>query len=106
MYISDEVVTAFGRLGEMFASEAVFNVTPDVLVCAKGISSGYAPLGATLFSDEIYDVLEAIETESMVFLKRMIEKRKPLVLMEAHHKYCWESYLIGFHAEFVPADEL
>jgi putrescine aminotransferase len=46
LYISDEVVTAFGRLGEMFASESVFDVTPDVIICAKGITSGYLPLGA------------------------------------------------------------
>ena len=57
LYISDEVVTAFGRLGEIFATEAVFDVRPDILICAKGIASGYLPLGATLFSDEIYDVI-------------------------------------------------
>lgn len=67
LYISDEVVTAFGRLGEMFASEAVFNVTPDVLVCAKGISSGYAPLGATLFSDEIYEVISVPQAHGASF---------------------------------------
>jgi adenosylmethionine-8-amino-7-oxononanoate aminotransferase len=67
LYISDEVVTAFGRLGEMFASEAVFGVTPDVLVCAKGISSGYVPLGATLFSDEIYEVISVPQAEGAAF---------------------------------------
>ncbi len=57
LYIADEVVTAFGRLGEMVASESVYNVKPDVIVMAKGISSGYVPLGATMISDEIYDVI-------------------------------------------------
>ncbi len=57
LYIADEVVTAFGRLGHMFASEAVFGVQPDILVLAKGISSGYVPLGATMITDEIYDVI-------------------------------------------------
>lgn len=57
LYISDEVVTAFGRLGQWFASDACFGIIPDIITTAKGISSGYAPLGAMLFSDAIYDVL-------------------------------------------------
>lgn len=67
LYIADEVVTAFGRLGEWFASEAVFDYTPDILVCAKGITSGYIPLGATLFSEEIYDVISKPQSEGGVF---------------------------------------
>jgi adenosylmethionine-8-amino-7-oxononanoate aminotransferase len=67
LYISDEVVTAFGRLGEMFASESVFDVTPDVIICAKGITSGYLPLGATLFSDEIYEVISVPQAEGAMF---------------------------------------
>jgi len=59
LYISDEVVTAFGRLGHMFASEDKYSVTPDILCCAKGISSGYLPLGAALISDEIFEVISA-----------------------------------------------
>lgn len=58
LYIADEVVTAFGRLGEWFASEGRFGHVPDILVCAKGISSGYAPLGAAIFSDRIYEVMK------------------------------------------------
>ena len=57
LYVSDEVVTAFGRLGQMFSSEPLFGLAPDVITCAKGITSGYVPLGASLFSDEIYDVI-------------------------------------------------
>ena len=44
LYISDEVVTAFGRLGHWFASKDVFGIEPDIIVTAKGISSGYIPL--------------------------------------------------------------
>lgn len=55
MYISDEVVTAFGRLGAMMASETIFGVTPDIICLAKGITSGYIPMGATLVADEIYE---------------------------------------------------
>ena len=54
LYVSDEVVTAFGRLGHMFASETMFDITPDIIVAAKGITSGYIPLGATLFSERIF----------------------------------------------------
>ncbi|MBM3541563.1 MAG: aminotransferase class III-fold pyridoxal phosphate-dependent enzyme [Alphaproteobacteria bacterium] len=57
LYISDEVVTGFGRLGHLYASEPVFELTPDILVSAKGLSSGYAPLAATYVSDAIFDVL-------------------------------------------------
>jgi putrescine aminotransferase len=57
LYIADEVVTGFGRLGEWFASEARFGYVPDMIVVAKGISSGYVPLGATLISERIYDAI-------------------------------------------------
>jgi adenosylmethionine-8-amino-7-oxononanoate aminotransferase len=57
LYISDEVVTAFGRLGHMITSQDKFGFTPDVLVLAKGISSGYIPLGATMISDRMYEVI-------------------------------------------------
>jgi len=55
LYISDEVVTAFGRLGHFFASEEVFDIQPDIITCAKGITSGYVPLGAFLIADHLID---------------------------------------------------
>ena len=57
LFIADEVVTAFGRLGHWFASEAEFGVVPDIITCAKGLTSGYLPLGAVIFSDRIWDVM-------------------------------------------------
>ena len=57
VYVSDEVVTGFGRLGEWFASEALFGIVPDIITSAKGLTSGYLPLGATIVSDRIYDVM-------------------------------------------------
>ena len=57
LYISDEVVTAFGRLGHWFASEEVFGIQPDIVTVAKGITSGYIPLGGVGVSDEIWDTL-------------------------------------------------
>lgn len=59
LYVSDEVVTAFGRLGEFFASTALFGIEPDMIISAKGITSGYQPLGALIYSDRIQAVLNA-----------------------------------------------
>ncbi|CAI8195260.1 putative aminotransferase [marine metagenome] len=53
LYISDEVVTGFGRLGHWFASEKVYGIKPDMITCAKGLTSGYLPLGACIISDEM-----------------------------------------------------
>ena len=61
LYVSDEVVTGFGRLGQMLASGPLFDLEPDVITCAKGLTSGYAPLGAALFSDAIYEVIRRPE---------------------------------------------
>jgi len=62
-YISDEVITAFGRLGHMFASKEVFGIEPDIITTAKGLTSGYQPLAATILSDEIFDVISQDGTE-------------------------------------------
>lgn len=51
--IADEVATGFGRTGKMFACEGE-GVRPDALVLGKGISAGYLPLSAALFTEEIY----------------------------------------------------
>lgn len=56
-YVADEVVTAFGRLGHFFASEDVFGMVPDIITTAKGLTSGYQPMSATIVSDEIHDVI-------------------------------------------------
>jgi len=55
LYISDEVVTGFGRLGHWFASEKVFGIQPDIITCAKGLTSGYLPLGACIISDTMME---------------------------------------------------
>jgi adenosylmethionine-8-amino-7-oxononanoate aminotransferase len=57
LYVADEVVTGLGRLGHWFVSKELFDVQPDIITCAKGLTSGYLPLGATIFSDRIYDVM-------------------------------------------------
>ncbi len=57
LLVADEVVTAFGRLGHWFASESVYDVIPDMICCAKGLSSGYQPIGALIFSDRIWEAM-------------------------------------------------
>jgi putrescine---pyruvate transaminase len=58
LLILDEVVTGFGRMGTMFGCER-YGVRPDVVTLAKGITSGYLPLGATVVSEEIYRTIGA-----------------------------------------------
>jgi putrescine aminotransferase len=56
LFVADEVITGFGRLGAWFASE-LWSLDPDLMTLAKGITSGYVPLGATVVSDEIAETL-------------------------------------------------
>ncbi len=64
LYISDEVVTGFGRIGHWFASFDEFGIEPDILVAAKGLTSGYLPLGATIYSDRIHEVISAPDPQA------------------------------------------
>jgi adenosylmethionine-8-amino-7-oxononanoate aminotransferase len=52
LFVSDEVICAFGRLGEYFGATR-FGYQPDIITCAKGLTSGYAPLGAMIVSDRV-----------------------------------------------------
>jgi adenosylmethionine-8-amino-7-oxononanoate aminotransferase len=52
LLVSDEVICAFGRLGEYFGAQR-YGYQPDIITCAKGITSGYVPLGAMLVSDRL-----------------------------------------------------
>lgn len=56
LLIADEVITGFGRLGEWFGSTR-FGYEPDLITCAKGISSGYLPVGAVIAGPAVLDVL-------------------------------------------------
>ncbi|MDX8467266.1 aminotransferase [Mesorhizobium sp. VK23B] len=57
LYISDEVVTGFGRLGHVFASGDVFGIDPDMITFAKGVTSGYFPLGGVIISERLLEQL-------------------------------------------------
>jgi adenosylmethionine-8-amino-7-oxononanoate aminotransferase len=54
LLVSDEVICSFGRLGEMFACNR-YGYTPDMITCAKGMTSGYSPIGACIASDKVFE---------------------------------------------------
>lgn len=64
LFIADEIITGFGRTGKMFALEN-WGVIPDMMTVAKGITSGYLPLGAVLMSDRIHEKLVELSKGTM-----------------------------------------
>lgn len=66
LLIVDEVITGFGRTGPMFACEHE-GVSPDVMTLAKGLTSGYAPMGATLISERIYAAIAEAGSDGTPF---------------------------------------
>jgi putrescine aminotransferase len=58
LLVADEVITAFGRLGEWFGSE-YYGIRPDLISFAKGVTSGYLPLGGALVGDRVAEVVIA-----------------------------------------------
>ncbi len=76
LLIADEVMTGMGRTGRNFAVEH-WDVEPDILVTAKGLSSGYAPLGAVIASKKVVD---AIASGSGAFLHGFTYNAHPISL--------------------------
>ena len=64
LLVSDEVISAFGRVGGMFGCEQ-FGYQPDIITCAKGLTSGYAPMGAMIATDRLF---EPFKTGTNAFL--------------------------------------
>ena len=56
LLIADEVITGFGRTGKWFASET-YDIEPDIMTLAKGLTSGYIPMSASVISEDIWQVL-------------------------------------------------
>lgn len=67
VYIADEVVTGFGRLGHWFASEEVFGVVPDIITFAKGVTSGYVPLGGYAVSDRFMEAISGDNADGCIY---------------------------------------
>lgn len=63
LFISDEVITGFGRTGRWFALSR-WGVEPDIMTFAKGVTSGYLPLGGMMLSDEIAEVVNSVPQEN------------------------------------------
>ncbi|MER8713179.1 aminotransferase [Mesorhizobium sp. M1295] len=57
LLIADEVICGFGRTGAMFGSD-LYGIEPDLVTVAKGLTSGYAPLSASIVSQKVYEVME------------------------------------------------
>jgi putrescine aminotransferase len=60
LLIADEVICGFGRTGNWFGSET-YAIKPDIMTIAKGLSSGYQPVGGSVVTDEIAEVLDGCE---------------------------------------------
>ncbi|MDB6178406.1 aminotransferase [Paracoccus sp. Z330] len=67
LLIADEVITGFGRLGHWFGTGA-FDLKPDIVSLAKGLTSAYFPMSASMISDRVYDVLAAKSDETGAFM--------------------------------------
>ncbi len=59
--------TAFGRLGHMFSSEEVFDVVPDIITIAKGLTSGYVPMGGVLIADHLLEGISGEQSKEAIF---------------------------------------
>ena len=67
IYIADEVVTAFGRLGHWFASEKVFGIVPDIIIFAKGVTSGYIPMGGYAVSETLLETFTGDNADGCLY---------------------------------------
>ena len=66
LFIADEVICGFGRTGSMFGSQT-YNITPDLMTCAKQLSSAYLPIGAVLVSGKLYDAFVSMSDKLGMF---------------------------------------
>ena len=62
LFVVDEVITGFGRTGQWFAT-GLYELKPDIVTLAKGVTSAYFPVSASVISSRIWDVLEAASPE-------------------------------------------
>ena len=89
LLVCDEVVTAFGRIGERFGSTTM-QLKPDMLVCAKALSSAYIPISALMMNERIYSAIARQSDELGVFGLTMTYSGHPVaaaVALEALRIY-------------------
>jgi adenosylmethionine-8-amino-7-oxononanoate aminotransferase len=82
--VADETITSFGRIGDMFAMNR-FGVTPDIITCAKGMTSGYSPMGAMIASDRLFEPFKHGTTSFL-------------------HGYTWSGHPVGAAAALANLD--
>ena len=78
LFIADEVVTAFGRLGSVFASGEVFGIEPDMVTFAKGVTSGYFPLGGVMISGRLLEDLRRSNHSEAMFAHGLTYSSHPI----------------------------
>ena len=78
LFIMDEVVTAFGRLGHVFAAQDVFGVTPDMITFAKGVTSGYFPLGGVMIASRLFEELRHSNHNDAMFAHGLTYSSHPI----------------------------
>ncbi|MDQ0321036.1 adenosylmethionine-8-amino-7-oxononanoate aminotransferase [Pararhizobium capsulatum DSM 1112] len=78
LFIADEVVTAFGRLGSVFASQEVFGIEPDMITFAKGVTSGYFPLGGVMISAQLLEDLRRSNHSEAMFAHGLTYSSHPI----------------------------
>jgi L-2,4-diaminobutyrate transaminase len=83
LFIADEVICGFGRLGKPWGSLAL-GIEPDLVTIAKGLTSGYAPLSASLISEKIWSVIANHETEIPQFNHGQTYSGHPICTAAAH----------------------
>ena len=64
LLIADEVINGFGRTGTMFAIEH-YDIVPDIMTIAKGLTSGYAPMGAAIVRDSVFEIFKQQEATAL-----------------------------------------
>jgi beta-alanine--pyruvate transaminase len=87
LLIFDEVITGFGRIGDAFAAQR-FNVIPDMITCAKGLTNGSIPMGAVIASRQIHDAF----------------MHGPLGAIELFHGYTYSGHPVAAAAALATLD--
>ncbi|WP_027709422.1 aspartate aminotransferase family protein [Zooshikella ganghwensis] len=82
LLIFDEVITGFGRLGKPFAAD-YFNISPDIMVTAKGLTNGAVPMGAVFVSDKIYSAFRQDDPMAINFYHGYTYSAHPLACAAA-----------------------
>ena len=78
LFIADEVVTAFGRLGHVFASKDVFGIERDMITFAKGVTSGYFPLGGVVISSALMEAIRSSDHADAMFAHGLTYSSHPI----------------------------